>query len=44
MNFTERHADPGELFDPATYARLRRVKAEYDPDDVIRGNHAIQPA
>jgi FAD/FMN-containing dehydrogenase len=44
MNFTERHADPGELFDAATYARLRRVKAVYDPDDVIRGNHSIPPA
>jgi FAD/FMN-containing dehydrogenase len=44
MNFTERRADPGELFDAATYARLRRVKAEYDPDDVIRGNHSIPPA
>src|SRR6266516_4844306 len=44
MNFTERRADPGELFDAATYARLRGVKAEYDPDDVIRGNHSIPPA
>jgi FAD/FMN-containing dehydrogenase len=44
MNFTERRADPGELFDTATYSRLRRVKAEYDPDDVIRGNHSIPPA
>jgi len=44
MNFTERRADPGELFDAATYARLRRVKAEYDPNDVIRGNHSIPPA
>jgi FAD/FMN-containing dehydrogenase len=44
MNFTERRADPGELFDAATYARLRRVKGEYDPDDVIRGNHSIPPA
>jgi FAD/FMN-containing dehydrogenase len=44
MNFTERRADPGELFDAATYARLRRVKAEYDPDDVIRANHSVPPA
>ena len=44
MNFTERRADPGEIFDATTYARLRRVKAEYDPDDVIRGNHSIPPA
>ena len=44
MNFTERRADPAELFDASTYARLRRVKAEYDPDDVIRSNHSIPPA
>jgi FAD/FMN-containing dehydrogenase len=44
MNFTERRADPGELFDASTYARLQRVKADYDPDDVIRGNHSIPPA
>jgi FAD/FMN-containing dehydrogenase len=44
MNFTERRADPGELFDATTYERLRRVKADYDPDAVIRGNHAIAAA
>jgi FAD/FMN-containing dehydrogenase len=41
MNFTERRADPGEFFDPTTYERLRRVKADYDPHDLIRGNHSI---
>jgi hypothetical protein len=44
MNFTERRADPGELFDATTYERLRRVKVAYDPDDVIRGNHSISAA
>ncbi len=44
MNFTERHVDPSELFDAITFERLRRVKADYDPDDVIRGNHSIPPA
>jgi FAD/FMN-containing dehydrogenase len=44
MNFTERRADPGEFFDATTYERLRTVKAEYDPDDVIRGNHSISAA
>ena len=44
MNFAERRADPGDLFDAGTYERLRRVKAEYDPDEVIRGNHSIPPA
>jgi hypothetical protein len=44
MNFTERRADPGNLFDAATYARLRKVKGKYDPDAVIRGNHSISAA
>jgi FAD/FMN-containing dehydrogenase len=44
MNFTERRADPGEFFDATTYERLQRVKAEYDPDAVIRGNHSISAA
>jgi hypothetical protein len=44
MNFTERRADPSELFSKSTYSRLRRVKTQYDPTDVIRANHAIPPA
>ncbi|HEX3267095.1 MAG TPA: FAD-binding oxidoreductase [Gaiellaceae bacterium] len=44
MNFTERHTDPGEFFDATTYERLRRVKADYDPDAVIRANHSISVA
>jgi FAD/FMN-containing dehydrogenase len=44
MNFTERSTDPGGLFDAATYARLRKVKAEYDPDAVICGNYSISAA
>ena len=43
MNFTERQADPSELFAEDAYARLRRVKAAYDPKDVICANHAITP-
>ena len=36
MNFADRQADPRGAFDAVTYGRLRRVKAAYDPDDVIR--------
>jgi FAD/FMN-containing dehydrogenase len=44
FNFTERHADPGELFAEDAYARLRRIKAQCDPANVIQGNHSIPPA
>jgi FAD/FMN-containing dehydrogenase len=44
LNFAER-ATPGQrLFGPDAYARLRRVKAVYDPQDVIRSNHPVPPA
>ena len=44
MNFTERRVDGGKLFADETYDRLRRVKARYDREDVIRSNHPIPPA
>ncbi|MGN6168404.1 MAG: BBE domain-containing protein, partial [Solirubrobacteraceae bacterium] len=31
-------------FDPTTWDRLRRIKAQYDPDDLFKGNHHVQPA
>jgi FAD/FMN-containing dehydrogenase len=43
LNFTEREADPAELFTETTYARLRQVKAQYDPENTIRGNHTVPP-
>lgn len=42
FNFADRPADVGTLFDADTLARLRDVKRGYDPDDVVRGNHAIE--
>ena len=43
-NFVEQPADASGFFDAATWERLRQIKALYDPQDVIRGNHHIPPA
>jgi FAD/FMN-containing dehydrogenase len=43
-NFVEKPVDTGRFFDETTWRRLREVKAQYDPDDVFRGNHRIAPA
>jgi hypothetical protein len=42
-NFSESPRPADALFDAATLARLRTVKATYDPDDRIRANHPITP-
>ncbi|MBB4662564.1 FAD-binding oxidoreductase [Conexibacter arvalis] len=43
-SFVEEPADASAFFDPATWARLRRVKSLYDPRDVFKGNHHVPPA
>ena len=43
-NFIERPVDTSRFFDAETWRRLQDVKAEYDPDDVFRGNHKIPAA
>ncbi|HEX5983074.1 MAG TPA: FAD-binding oxidoreductase [Solirubrobacterales bacterium] len=43
-NFVEEPADASAFFDEDTWARLRAVKADYDPDDLFKGNHQIPPA
>ena len=43
-NFVEHPTDASSFFDDATWRRLREVKAEYDPDNLFRGNHQIPPA
>jgi FAD/FMN-containing dehydrogenase len=43
-NFVEEPADASAFFDTRTWARLREVKALYDPDDLFRGNHHVPPA
>ncbi len=42
LNFTEETVDPALFYTPEAYERLRRVKAEVDPDGLFRGNHAIE--
>jgi FAD/FMN-containing dehydrogenase len=44
LTFTERPTDLARTFGDATYRRLRKVKAKYDPDNVIQANHEIPPA
>ena len=41
FNFTERRVDASALFPPDAVARLRRVKAEYDPANLFRANHPL---
>ncbi len=43
-NFVEAPSDASAFFDPDTWARLRAVKAHYDPSDLFKGNHHIPPA
>jgi FAD/FMN-containing dehydrogenase len=43
-NFVEQPTDASTFFDADTWARLRRLKALYDPQDLFRANHHIPPA
>jgi hypothetical protein len=40
-SFAERSFSVSDLFSPATRERLVRVKAQYDPEDLIRSTHPI---
>ena len=44
LNFSDRSVPAERLFRAETLARLRRVKAAYDPRDVFRSNHPVAPA
>ena len=43
-NIVEHPADASAFFDPETWARLRQIKALYDPQDIFKGNHHAPPA
>jgi hypothetical protein len=42
-NFAERRADASGFYPAETTARLRRIRAAYDPDELIRSAHPIKP-
>jgi hypothetical protein len=44
LNFTERPTDGRPFYREQAYRRLRRIKAHYDPVEIIRSNHPIPPA
>ena len=44
LNFAEAPTDPALFYTPEAYERLRMVKAEIDPQNVIRANHPIPAA
>jgi FAD binding domain-containing protein/berberine-like enzyme len=44
LNFAEAAQSGQRLFGADAYHRLRAVKAQYDPEDVVRSNHPIPPA
>jgi FAD/FMN-containing dehydrogenase len=43
-NFVMEPTDASSFFDTDTWARLRQLKALYDPSDLFQGNHHIPPA
>lgn len=44
FNLAERPTPPEDLFSGDTGRRLAEVKARWDPDGVIRANHAVPAA
>ncbi len=44
LNFAEERKAGDVLFGADTHARLREIKAAYDPDDIIRANQPVLPA
>ncbi len=44
LNFLADPARTGSAFTPANYARLREIKAAYDPDNFFHLNHNIPPS
>jgi hypothetical protein len=43
-NFVETPAEAEVVLPPASYERLQRIKATYDPDETIISAHPVRPA
>jgi hypothetical protein len=41
LNFAESRRDPRTLWPAEVHARLKRVKADVDPEDLFRSNHPL---
>jgi hypothetical protein len=41
LNFAETTRDPETFWNEAAYDRLRAIKADVDPDELIRSNHPV---
>jgi FAD/FMN-containing dehydrogenase len=44
LNFTETRVDPSVFYSDEAYARLRELRARYDPGELFGANHPIPPA
>ncbi len=44
FNFTERRTGGGDLYGAETHRRLREIKAQVDPQELLRVAHPISPA
>ena len=41
LNFAESRVDPRSIYPEESYARLLRIKANYDPADMFQANHSV---
>lgn len=44
LTFADAPTDASTLFAAESFARLREMKAQYDPSDLFRSNHPIPPS
>ena len=44
INFAEARTDVSAFYGETAYERLRRIRAQVDPDGLFRANHEIPPA